>query len=93
MCKINQTYPNSLREYRLKSGLKQIEVARALSMDCADRISRWENGKSTPCAVNLLKLEIIYKVPFGTLYQEMRGLIEAEILSPVIIPPITDSFA
>ena len=58
---MNKTYPNRLREYRLKAGLRQMDVANILGVDCMDRISRWENGLSVPSISKLFSLSIIYK--------------------------------
>ena len=43
----------------------------ALGLDCADRISRWENGLNMPSVANLFKLAGIYKVTPQELYPEL----------------------
>ena len=55
-------FPNSLREYRQKAGLLQRDVAVRLELDCADRLSRWENGRALPNVINLFKLAALYRV-------------------------------
>jgi DNA-binding XRE family transcriptional regulator len=68
-----QTKPfsNNLREYRKKAGLRQIDVAQKLGLDCADRLSRWENGSAMPNVVNLFKLAALYKASPHELYQPL----------------------
>ena len=64
----NQPFPNNLRECRQKAGLLQRDVASKLGLDCADRLSRWENGRAVPNIVNLFKLATIYGVEPQALY-------------------------
>ena len=71
-----QAYPNNLREYRLKLGLRQKDVAKSLGLDFMDRLSRWENGWAIPNLVNLFKLANLYNVPADELYRELRQSIE-----------------
>ena len=68
---MNKTYPNTLRQYRLKAGLRQMDVAKMLEADCMDRISRWENGLSVPSIVKLFSLAVIYKVSPQELFPEL----------------------
>ncbi len=67
----NKPFPNSLREQRTKAGLLQRDVAKLLGLDCADRLSRWENGQAVPSIVNLFKLASIYKIEPHLLYPEL----------------------
>jgi len=69
--------PNSLRSRRKKAGLLQADVARSLGLDCADRISHWENGTAMPSIVNLFKLAAIYKVMPHELYPELYATAQA----------------
>ena len=67
--------------YRLKAGLRQIDIAQALKMDCADRISRWEHGVAMPQINNLFRLAILYKVSPQDLYPELWQDISVKIAS------------
>lgn len=60
--------PNTLKEHRLKSNFTQTEVAKLLGLNCADRISRWEQGLTYPHVRNLFKLANIYEVKVEDLY-------------------------
>jgi len=67
---------NDLRSRRKAAGLFQSDVARALGLDCADRISHWENGTAMPNVVNLFKLAAIYGVMPHELYSEFHTLVQ-----------------
>jgi len=64
-------YANNLRAHRAKAGLRQIDVARLLQLDCADRLSKWETGLALPNIVNLFKLAALYNVKPHELYNEL----------------------
>ncbi len=64
-------YPNRLREYRTKAGLRQVDIAEILGLDCADRLSRWENGLAMPSVVNLFKLCALYQVLPHEVYEKL----------------------
>lgn len=61
-------YPNKLKEYRLKAGLTQKQVADILKMQCEDRLSHWERGQAMPSVQNLFRLTRLYKVRPEDLY-------------------------
>lgn len=63
--------PNSLREYRNRIGLRQIDVAKKLGFCNTNRISRWEKGLSIPSIVNVFRLCIIYNTSPEKLYSEL----------------------
>ncbi len=68
----NVKYPNNtLKEYRLRSGLTQEQVSQKLNMQCEGRLSRWEKGLSVPSLSNLGKLSQMYRVSPDLLYPEM----------------------
>lgn len=67
----NKPISNRLKEFRKKAGLRQIDVAERLGRDCADRLSRWENGTAVPSVVNLFKLAQLYQVRSDELYPEL----------------------
>lgn len=62
---------NTLREHRMKAGLRQLDVASKLGFKSTDRISRWEKGLTYPHVVNLFKMAKIYKVRPDELYGEI----------------------
>jgi len=62
MNKRKDIVPNNLKEYRLKAGLTQKQVAEMLGMQCEDRLSHWERGNAMPSLTNLLKLCQVYKI-------------------------------
>ncbi len=64
-------YSNTLRVHRKRAGLRQRDVALFLGLDCADRISHWENGTAVPNIVNLFKLAILFKETPERLYQDL----------------------
>jgi transcriptional regulator with XRE-family HTH domain len=76
MVKNITTIANSLWTYRKKMGLSQKRVAHLLGLYGTNGLSRWEHGVKLPNLVNLLKLEIVYRVPagflFGDLYRKLR---------------------
>ncbi len=80
----NKPFQNSLREHRAKSGLFQRDVAKLLGLDCADRLSRWENGQAVPSIMNLFKLAALYKAEPHELYNEFYIATRAELQSPVV---------
>jgi transcriptional regulator with XRE-family HTH domain len=70
----NKPFSNSLREHRLKAGLLQRDVASLLGLDCADRLSRWENGTAMPNVLNLFRLAGVYKVLPHDLYPKLYDI-------------------
>lgn len=65
------TIPNTLRHARRQTGLTQLQVAQKLGLASADRISRWEKGRTFPHVVNLIKLCAIYKTLPHEVYAEL----------------------
>lgn len=63
---------NNLKKQRKIHGYTIKEVARILNIRCADRISRWERGISTPNLLNAIKLGILYNTLVDQLYEEHR---------------------
>jgi transcriptional regulator with XRE-family HTH domain len=66
-----QFVSNKLRFHRQQANLFQKDVAKSLGLDCADRISHWENGIAMPNVVNLFRLAAIYKVTPQELYPDL----------------------
>ena len=60
--------PNNLKAYRLKAGLRQIDVAKELGFATEERISYWEQGKKVPDIFNLFKLAKLYQTKPESLY-------------------------
>ena len=52
MNKRKHIVPNNLKEYRLKAGLTQKQIAEMLGMQCEDRLSDWERGSDMPSVKN-----------------------------------------
>ena len=77
----NKPIPNNLREYRQKSGFFQRDVALLLGLDCADRLSRWENGRAIPNILNLFKLAVLYKLDPHLLYSDLYDTIKHQTKS------------
>jgi len=73
--------PNQLREFRVRKGLRQLDVANELGFASTDRISRWEKGKTYPRMLNLLKLCIIYEAYPHELYEELLGKLRDDRIS------------
>ncbi len=48
--------PNNLKEYRLKVGLTQRELAKKLGFSNEVSLCHWEQGKNIPNLINLFKL-------------------------------------
>jgi transcriptional regulator with XRE-family HTH domain len=69
-----QFVSNQLRFHRQQTNLFQKDVAKILGLDCADRISHWENGIAMPNVVNLFRLAAIYGVTPQDLYPELYEL-------------------
>ena len=63
-----------LRFHREQASLFQKDVAKALGLDCTDRISHWETGIAMPNVVNLFRLAAIYSVTPQDLYPELYEL-------------------
>ena len=51
----------TLKEMRLRSGLRQEDVARKLNVD-QTAVSHWENGRTRPCRKYRKKLAKLYGV-------------------------------
>ena len=73
------TIPNALRMHRKAAGLRQMDVARILGLHSADRISRWEKGRTFPHIVNLFKMAALYHVAPHDLYGEYFTMIGEEV--------------
>ena len=59
---------NSLRLFRLRKGLSQTDVTRALGLRNRNRIEEWESGRAFPRVINLFKLSQLLGVTQTALY-------------------------
>lgn len=59
---------NNLKEYRIKKGLSQVQVANALGLKSSARVSKWEHGIAVPHIRNLLKIEQLFDTNSKELY-------------------------
>ena len=62
--------PNRLLSHRRLRGYKQKEVAALLGMYDPVSLRSWEQGKSLPGTLNLIKLSILYRTYPNELYPE-----------------------
>lgn len=66
-----QSIPNNLRQCRKDRGLRQEQVAAALSLKNKTLISRWERGRAIPNLINVLKLCDLYEVSITDLFGDL----------------------
>ena len=79
MGNVSAKIPNSLRLYRRKNGLSQKDIARLLGYKSSTAVSSYEQGTKSPHLLNLLKLEIINRVPVAYLYWDSYRTLRQEI--------------
>lgn len=60
-------------------GLRQSDVAKKLGFTSSDRISEWEQGKTFPHVINLLKLSVIFNLLPHELYDQLLEEIKTEM--------------
>lgn len=66
---------NSLKIFRLKAHLKQMEVAQSLNIkQCT--ISNWECGRGFPKTANLIRLSVLYHCTINELYPSDEKAVE-----------------
>jgi transcriptional regulator with XRE-family HTH domain len=63
-------FPNRIREYRLKAGLSQRDLAGQLDLD-PDTVSLWERGQSSPNATHLLHMAKTLGTLAESLYMDL----------------------
>ena len=71
MNKRRDIVPNNLKEYRLKVGLTQKQVATKLGFSNEVAICHWEQGKNIPNLINLSRLCALYEVTPMELFREL----------------------
>lgn len=74
-------FPNSLKKYRMKAGLKQYEVAELLELSHSGNISRWEKGFVLPSLIHLIEFIQLYDATPQELYPEICEMISIDIAS------------
>lgn len=63
---------NKLRELRVKAGLLQIDVARAMGHAYSDLVSEWELGHRYPSVPHLFELAKMFGVTADQLYPQVE---------------------
>ena len=71
MHKRKEIVPNNLKEYRIKIGLTQKQVAKLLGFTNEVSLCHWEQGKNIPNLINLFKLSKIYNATVNELYSKV----------------------
>ena len=80
---------DTLRHYRTRQGLSQIELAEALDVS-RQTVSKWETGTALPAAENLLALSRLYGVSVDALLNGVPvepASKPVPELTPVLTPP------
>lgn len=85
MNKRKDIIPNNLKEYRLKCGYTQKEVAEILGFTNTVAICHWEKGKNIPNLINLLKLCLLYKATSMQLYNNLLNTLEDQINKKLLV--------
>lgn len=70
---------HELKKLRIKSGLKQKEVAEQLGYTSPQFISNWERGISSPPVKTLKQLASIYKTNPDKLFQKLRKAVNDQM--------------
>lgn len=70
MNKRKEIVPNNLKEYRLKAGFTQKEVARKIGVNNEERVCHWEKGRNMPNLISILKLCKLYDTTPGEIYPD-----------------------
>lgn len=71
-------FPNRLKRYRHINGYSRKRVARLLNLSDTSKLSRWENGKSLPDFLQILKLAKLYLTEPKELYPELWHSIQSD---------------
>ena len=69
---MHQEIGEELKKLRIKSGLKQKEVAKQLGYSTPQFISNWERGISSPPVKTIKQLAHIYKTSPEKLFQKLQ---------------------
>jgi len=71
--------PNRLTMFRRLQGYKQKEVAALLGLYDAFPLRQWEQGKSLPSSINLIKLSLLYRTFPNELYPHYFKELKSEL--------------
>ena len=74
-------FPNRIREYRLKAGLSQRDLAGQLGLR-RNAVSAWERGISSPGLAHLLRLAKTLGTLAESLYQELYSPHQEKLNKP-----------
>ena len=85
-----RTYPNAIRQYRRKRGLRLRDVARAIGLASHEPLAHWEKGRGLPSLENALKLQLVLKCPIEILFLDLRNALREE-MQPRLDPPSNES--
>lgn len=77
----SREYPNAIRQYRRKRGLKIAEVTRRLGRSSKAHVAHWEKGRKLPTLANALRLQLILQCPIEILFLDLRNALRDEIQS------------
>jgi transcriptional regulator with XRE-family HTH domain len=72
MNKRKEVIKNNLKEYRIKAGLTQKQVAKLIGVNNEERVCHWEKGNNMPDTINLLRLSNLYKIKPEKIYPELK---------------------
>jgi transcriptional regulator with XRE-family HTH domain len=75
----NQEISVLLKNYRINSGIRQIELARRLGYSCSQMVSNWERGLVSPPKRSLGKICRILSIPRGHMKAALLHRYEAEL--------------
>ena len=68
---MKKIYKNNLKQLRTQNNWIQNEIAVILSLQCTNRVSRWEQGTSLPNMINLFKLAKLFNVLPHEIYPDL----------------------
>lgn len=74
---------NTLRAYRHKKGLRQLDMAAIMGFEIIDRICHWERGRAVPGLINAIRLTILFQADLRDLYPGLYKQILAEMQANV----------
>jgi len=75
-----RTYPNMLKVIRQNAGYSQLHVAKILGHNNAVMLCGWENEKTMPNGISLIKLCVLYNKTPKELYPQYYKHIERYLL-------------
>ncbi len=73
------TYPNHIRRFRKRRGLRLRDVSRLVGMRVPHHVSRWESGSRVPTLDTALRLSAILQCPVEVLFSDHYRTIREEV--------------